>query len=135
MEVSFAVLVTDEFILKSVIIFRSLFLPQNLLLTGLITLVKQHAGPVISYCRFVGRQPTARFKKITAGKFNITSSVTSRRNSAVQIWIEVTCGLSASVDFLRTGKDSSKRSLQHCRCLHNRLWQHGQVVKRIVYLG
>jgi hypothetical protein len=107
MEVSFAGLVTDEFSLKSVIIFRSLFLPQHLLLTGLITLAKQHAGPVIIYCRFIGRQPTARFKIITFGKFNITSSVTSRRNSAVQMWIEVTCGLSSSVYFLGTGKEEA----------------------------
>jgi hypothetical protein len=117
MEVSFAGLITDEFSLNGVIIFRSLFLPQQLLFTGYITLAKQQAGPIISHYLFMGGQPTAHSRIITIGKFNATRSVTSRRNSAVQIRTEVSCGLTASVYFLRTGKNSSTRNLQHRRCL------------------
>jgi len=46
MEVSFAGLITDEFSLNCVKIFRSLFLQQHLLFTGPITLDKQQAGPI-----------------------------------------------------------------------------------------
>jgi hypothetical protein len=37
------------------------------------------------------------------------------------------------VYFLRTGKNSSTRNLQHRRCLDSWVWQYGQLVKRNKY--